>query len=496
MTSIRAALSMALVFLPGVAGTIDGQRATPRVRIVLVGDSTVTADKGWGSGFCALVDQAVECIDLAASGRSSKSYLDEGRWREALARSGTHYLIQFGHNDEPGKGPERETDPATTYRQNMARYIDEARAIGATPVLVTSLTRRRFDDGGHVLPNLVPYVEAVKALAAEKGVPLIDLHASSIAAAERMGDAAWAMLSPRDEKGDVDRTHLNRDGSAIVGALVARELRTAVPSLAAHVGPGALPIEVTANAVVAADGTGQYRTVQDAINAVPQNTSADNRWVIYVKPGRYREIVYVQREKRFVTLTGAGPAATTITYDLHANMTGLDGKPIGTFRTPTMTIDAEDFTVEHLTVENTAGPVGQALALRVDGDRVVFRDCRFLGWQDTIFLDRGRQYFEDVYIAGHVDFIFGGATAYFERPRIHVLRDGYITAASTPRNGALRLRLRPRHDHRRRRRADVPGPAVARVRADHVHRHDDVGRGPTRRVAQLGQARAGEDRAV
>ena len=97
-----------------------------------------------------------------------------------------------------------------------------------------------------------------------------------------------------------------------------------------------------------------------------------------------------------------------------------------------MTIDADDFAAENLTFENSAGPVGQALALRVDGDRVVFRNSRFLGWQDTIFLNRGRQYFEDCYISGHVDFIFGGATAYFERGHLHCRRNGYMTAASTP----------------------------------------------------------------
>ena len=165
---------------------------------------------------------------------------------------------------------------------------------------------------------------------------------------------------------------------------------------------------------------------------MPQNTTVDRPWIIYIKAGNYREVVYVQREKRFVALVGEDPARTTITYDLHANMIGSDGKPIGTFRTPTVQIDADDFSAENLTFENAAGPVGQALAVRVDGDRVVFRNCRFLGWQDTIFLNRGRQYFADSYIAGHVDFIFGGATAYFERSHIHVLRNGYITAASTP----------------------------------------------------------------
>jgi pectinesterase len=87
-----------------------------------------------------------------------------------------------------------------------------------------------------------------------------------------------------------------------------------------------------------------------------------------------------------------------------------------------------------VTFENSAGPVGQALAIRIDGDRVTFRNCRFLGWQDTILANRGRHYFEECYIAGHMDFIFGGATAFFEKCHIHCLKDGYITAASTPEN--------------------------------------------------------------
>ncbi len=187
-----------------------------------------------------------------------------------------------------------------------------------------------------------------------------------------------------------------------------------------------------ANAVVAADGSGQFKTVQEAINAAPQLCQPGPRWVIYVKAGTYRELIYVQREKRFVSLVGEDPAKTVITYDLYANVPGNDGKPIGTFRTPTALIDADDFTVENVTFENAAGPKGQALAVRVDGDRVVFRHCRLLGWQDTILVNRGRHYFEDCYITGHVDFIFGAATAFFEKCHLHCLGDGYITAASTP----------------------------------------------------------------
>ena len=223
----------------------------------------------------------------------------------------------------------------------------------------------------------------------------------------------------------------------------------------------------------------QYRTVQEAINAAPQTTSVDRPWIIYIKAGTYKEIVYVQREKRFVTLVGEDPATTTITYGLHANMIGADGKPIGTFRTPTVQIDADDFSAENLTFENSAGPVGQALALRVDGDRVVFRNSRFLGWQDTIFVNRGRHYFGDSLIAGHVDFIFGGATAYFDRCSIHV-PPGRLHHGGFHTTGAeVRARLREQPDHGCAGRAHISRPTVARLRAGDVCRDPNVrGRAP------------------
>ena len=185
------------------------------------------------------------------------------------------------------------------------------------------------------------------------------------------------------------------------------------------------------NLVVAADGSGQFKSVQAAIMSVLSGNRT-NPVVIHVKPGTYKELIYVQREKRFFSLIGENPATTVITYDLYAGLTNFDGKPIGTFRTPSALVDADDFMAENITFENSAGAVGQALAIRVDGDRALFRNCRFLGWQDTILLNRGRQYFENCYIAGHVDFVFGAAAAWFEKCQIQCLGDGYITAASTP----------------------------------------------------------------
>lgn len=186
------------------------------------------------------------------------------------------------------------------------------------------------------------------------------------------------------------------------------------------------------SAVVAADGSGQFISVQAAIDAAPQLAPPSAPWVIRVKEGVYRERVYIQREKRLLRLVGDDPERTVIEFDLYANVLGPDGKRIGTFLTPTLWVDADDFGIENLTVANTAGPKGQALALRVDGDRVVFKNCRFLGWQDTILGNRGRHYYNGCTIAGAVDFIFGAATEFYESCRIRCLGDGYITAASTP----------------------------------------------------------------
>jgi lysophospholipase L1-like esterase len=237
MSLRRLAIVSLIVTVVGAAVIVaappahEPQASTGVIRIVLVGDSTVTDDSGWGAGFRHFVTSAAEVVNLAANGRSSKSFIAEGRWSEALAKKGQYYLIQFGHNDEPGKGPDRETDPSTTYRANMARYVDEARAIGAKPILVTSLVRRLYNADGSIRTTQTPYVAVVRALAKEKQVPLVDLHAISLADAEQAGDDVWADLSPRDEKGQVDRTHLNAKGSEVVARMVVDALQKVAPEL-------------------------------------------------------------------------------------------------------------------------------------------------------------------------------------------------------------------------------------------------------------------------
>jgi pectinesterase len=230
-----------------------------------------------------------------------------------------------------------------------------------------------------------------------------------------------------------------RVGCALARSFVSTVARQRATYLALAILPtlSAQAADLKADVVVALDGSGNYTSLQEAISSAPMRTDASQpRWVIRVKPGTYQERIYVQRERGHMRIVGDDAEKTVIAFNVHANLPGPDGKPLGTFRTPTVQIDGDGMVWENITLANTAGPVGQALALRADGDRLEFRRVRFLGWQDTVLLNRGRHYFEDCYIEGHVDFIFGAATAWFERCHIHALRDGYLTAASTPQGAA------------------------------------------------------------
>ena len=200
------------------------------VTIVLVGDSTTAPEGGWGPGFCALMTSNVTCIDDALNGRSSKSFRDEGAWKKALAQHGDYYLIQFGHNDQK-PNPDRHTDPETTFAAQLKQYIDEVRAIGAVPVIVTPLSRRTFVDG-KVKEDLNEYAAAARRVAAEEGITCIDLNAMSTKLLDTMtqeqADAFDAVghADAKAENGKVplDRTHLNDKGKAVFGRMVADQL--------------------------------------------------------------------------------------------------------------------------------------------------------------------------------------------------------------------------------------------------------------------------------
>ncbi|ESQ91288.1 hypothetical protein ABAC460_06900 [Asticcacaulis sp. AC460] len=249
-------------------------------KIILVGDSTTAVQGGWGPSFCAdHVTSFLACVNLARGGRSSFNYRAEGSWDIALAemKSGgfakTYVLIQFGHNDQPGK-PGRSTDLATEFPANLRAYVEEVRAAGAIPVLVTPLTRRGFENG-KLQDDLGPWADATRKVAQEMNVPVVDLYARSQAVVQAMGAAQatqFAQLPPSAEvaaaaqtgttipaatgvpvppnapaptqaqinaalepmgaaKLSFDYTHLGPKGADVFAKIVTEELSKAVPEL-------------------------------------------------------------------------------------------------------------------------------------------------------------------------------------------------------------------------------------------------------------------------
>jgi lysophospholipase L1-like esterase len=243
----------ALAFCATAAFPVHAAETKP-VRFILVGDS-----------FCARVIRADTCINLAKGGRSSGSFRAEGRWDEvqgllkgSSAYRATYVLIQFGHNDQPGK-PGRSTDLVTEFPVNMARYMQETKALGGIPVLVTPLTRRSFKN--NILENnLAPWAEAIRKVAAEQQAALLDLNADSHAAVQAMGEAEADTLAVEPKpavpavsadpakvepagaaKSAFDYTHVGPKGALYFARMVERELKAALPATATQFRPEGQP---------------------------------------------------------------------------------------------------------------------------------------------------------------------------------------------------------------------------------------------------------------
>ncbi|WP_114778762.1 pectinesterase family protein [Botryobacter ruber] len=184
--------------------------------------------------------------------------------------------------------------------------------------------------------------------------------------------------------------------------------------------------------VVAKDGSGSFTTVQEAIDAVPDFRKTPT--TIFIKNGVYKEKLVLPASKTGVKFIGESVEKTILTHDDYASKKNRFGEEMGTTGSSSFFVFGDEFSAENITFENSSGPVGQAVAVRVDGDKVMFTNCRFLGFQDTLYPhgEKSRQYYRNCYIEGTVDFIFGWSTAVFENCEIYAKKgDGYLTAAST-----------------------------------------------------------------
>ena len=190
--------------------------------------------------------------------------------------------------------------------------------------------------------------------------------------------------------------------------------------------------------VVAQDGTGNFKTVQEAFNAVPANNKKPV--TIFVKNGIYKEKLHLDSSKSFVNLVGEDKFNTVLTFDDHTGKVSPKGDTINTRTSWSFLIRANDFTARNITFQNDAGfNAGQAVAVEADGDRDAFFNCRFVGFQDVLFTnnDRSHQYYRNCYIEGTTDFIFGSSTVWFEQCHIHSKKNSHVSAAATPKENAF-----------------------------------------------------------
>jgi pectinesterase len=186
--------------------------------------------------------------------------------------------------------------------------------------------------------------------------------------------------------------------------------------------------------IVAQDGSGDFHTVQAAFDAVPSGNAKPV--TIYIKKGTYKERLILDTRKDFITLVGEDKQNTILTYDNHAGILLSNGDTVNTWTSASFFIYASNFSAENITFQNNAGfSAGQAVAVFANGDRLIFRNCNFIGFQDVLFCSGpgSKQYYENCYIEGTTDFIFGPATAVFKNCHIRSKKNSHVTAASTPR---------------------------------------------------------------
>jgi pectinesterase len=418
--------------------------------IHLIGDSTMAdkpdaahPERGWGQLFRQLVRKPARTHNHARNGRSTKSFIDEGRWDAALKmlQPGDRLIIQFGHNDEKADNPAVHTTPHGSYRDNLTRFIRESRSRGAIPILATPVARRKWNHG-RLSPTHGDYPAAVRQLAIDEKVPLIDLENLTHSLESALGEEGSKKLHlwfkpgehPAIPQGLADDTHYSETGADTVARLAAMELVRLDPDLA--------PLLNFAHATVAADGSAAHRDIRSALDALPPSPHGTPR-IVHVRPGTYPGPLHIDRQHSQLILTGDPGAAerTVITGDFNLKTPHPDrpGTTLSAQESSTVLIDASDVTCHDLTFENTTPLEArvQALACYLRGDRSAFHHCRFLGWQDTLRPDAhgnspGRHYFRHCHIEGHCDFIYSAGTAVFEHCTIHSKADGYITAASTP----------------------------------------------------------------
>lgn len=426
--------------------------AQAQTTIFVCGDSTAATkdiskgspERGWGHVLQPFFNPTEVVVDNhAKNGRSTKSFVTLGHWQqvEEKMKAGDYVLIEFGHNDTKVDDTLRFTTPEQ-YGRNLLQYIEITRSKGAIPVLLTQVCRRWWKEEG-LADSHGEYLKECHRVAKESGVLFIDAEKLTRDWLTPLGDEGSrkyfmnlpAGKYPSHPDGKNDNTHFTVEGARIVARMIGRELIKIVPELAPHYREH--------HFVVAKDGSGNFLTIGQMVEALPNFHKGVQEPVrVLIREGVYEEKVVIPSTKQNIHIEGEGDVV--ITWGDWAQKVGPAGAQLGTSGSATLYNCGHNITMENITIENSAGEVGQAVALQTVGAGVqTYRKCRLLGNQDTLYIygvgnKDGEQVKENIhctftecYIEGTTDFIFGSGAADFVGCTIHSKKNSYITAAST-----------------------------------------------------------------
>lgn len=438
-----------MTLLVGVMMTLS---LSAQIRVFVCGDSTAATkditkgspERGWGHVLQPFFDPEEVIIENhAKNGRSTKSFVTLGHWQkvEESIRPGDYVFIEFGHNDTKESDTTRFTTPAQ-YGQNLINYIEIVRSKGATPVLLTQVCRRWWKSGV-LADSHGEYLKECHRVAKQTGVLFIDAEKITRDWLTPLGDEGSqkyfmnlpAGKYPSHPDGKTDNTHFTTPGARIVAKMICQEIERVIPELGQHIRYW--------DFVVAKDGSGDFFTVNEAIAALPNFYKGQEKPLrVLIREGVYEEKVVIPSTKQSVEFIGEGNVV--ITWGDGARDLGPNGVELGTSGTATLYNCGRHIRMENITIENSAGEVGQAVALQTVGNgKQVYVNCRLVGNQDTLYIygvgnrdgeeveDNIECYFDNCYIEGTTDFIFGSGRADFISCTIHSKKNSYITAAST-----------------------------------------------------------------
>lgn len=378
--------------------------------IFIVGDSTASVygperypRMGWGQVLGSYYDSGVKVIDLAQSGRSARSFISEGFFADLESQLGANdvLLIQFAHNDQKTHSPERYAAADSTFKEYLGKYISLAREKDAQAIMLTPVVRRKFEEG-KLIPTHGEYPAAIRELATESGVPMIDITRFSEQFVAGLGEQASKDIYlhlTTDGKIIEDNTHFSERGAYAMAAMVARELDRLQIVEQSVATPGFIRVE--------SDGSGDFVHIQDAVNSL-DNTS--DHVIILIGPGDFEEKLFLTRDN--ITFVGSGRDRTTIrTTELRAHWRKTHDDDWGD---ATVNIKASDITFMNLSVINDYGirygDNSHQFALRLmEGSRIITENSTFIaGGADTVSLwnkQDGMYYHRRAHFEGYTDFV-------------------------------------------------------------------------------------------